>query len=119
MICSWPSSLPGVPSTTQKSKQQAINGHGFADDTKIYGKLGVKDTAMRNFQVNTMANCIASVRSWKTVKKLKLKNENTEIMMVDGSHNQCRLRDISIKIGEAKVTPKPNVKALVLFKTLY
>lgn len=48
------------------------------------------------------------------VKKLKLNDEKTEIMMVDGSHNQCRLRDISIKIGEAIVTPKPNV----LSKTL-
>lgn len=102
MICSWPSSLPGVPSTTQKSKQQAINGHGFADDTKIYGKLGVKDTAMRNFQVNTMANCIASVRSWKTVKKLKLKNENTEIMMVDGSHNTAVLEISALRLAKQK-----------------
>lgn len=70
---------------------------------------------MRNFQVNTMANCIASVRSWMNVKKLKLNDEKTEIMMVDGSHNQCRLRDFSIKIGEAIVTPKPNE----LSKTLY
>lgn len=33
-------------------------------------------------------------------------------MVVASIHNQCRLRDISIKFGEAIVTPRPNVKNL-------
>ncbi|XP_065923823.1 uncharacterized protein [Magallana gigas] len=65
---------------------------------------------MRNFQVNTMENCMASVRSGMTVNKLKVNNAKTEVMVVASSHNQGRLRDISIKISEAIVTPRPNVK---------
>lgn len=45
-----------------------------------------------------------------TVNKFKLNDAKTEVMVVASSHNQCRLKDISIKIGEAIVTPKPNVK---------
>lgn len=33
-------------------------------------------------------------------------------MVVASTHNQCQLRDISIKFGEAIVTPRPNVKNL-------
>lgn len=67
---------------------------------------------MRIFQVNTMDNCIASVRFWMTVNKLKLNVAKTEVIVVASSHNQCRLRNIIIKIGEAIVTPMPNVKNL-------
>lgn len=74
--------------------------------------MSVKDTAMCNIQVNTMENCIASVQSWMTVNKLKLSDAKTEVMVVASSHNHCRLRDTSIKIGEATVTPRPNVKNL-------
>lgn len=47
-----------------------------------------------------------------TVNKLKLNDAKSEVMVVASSHNQCRLKDISIKIGEAIVTPKPSVKNL-------
>lgn len=32
----------------------AINRHGFTDGTQIYSRRSEKNTAMRNFQVNTM-----------------------------------------------------------------
>lgn len=69
--------------------------------TQLYSRLSVKDTTMRNFQVNTMENCIAFDRSWMTVNKLKLNDAKTEVMVVASSHNQCRLRDISIQVGKA------------------
>lgn len=77
---------------------------------QLNSRLSVKDTGMCNFQVNTKENYIQSVRSWMTVNKLKLNDAKTEVMVVASSHNQCCLRDISIKIGEAIVAPKPNVK---------
>lgn len=77
---------------------------------QLNSRLSVKDTGMCNFQVNTKENYIQSVRSWMTVNKLKLNDAKSEVMVVASSHNQCCLRDISIKIGEAIVAPKPNVK---------
>lgn len=44
----------------------------------IYSRLSVKDTAMPNFQVNKMGNCIASVLSSMTVNKLKLNKLETQ-----------------------------------------
>ena len=62
--------------------QYAINRHGFADDTQLYSRLSVKITTMRTHQVNIMEECIASVRTWMTVNKLKLNDGKTEIMVV-------------------------------------
>lgn len=99
----YPLSLKGV------INKYASSRHGFAYDTQLYSWLSVKDTAKRNFQVNTMDNCIASVRSLMTGNKLKQNNAKTEITVVASSHNQCRLRYISIKTGEAIVTLEPNI----------
>ena len=92
--------------------QYAINRHGFADDTQLYSRLSVKNTTMRTHQVNIMEECIASVRTWMTVNKLKLNDGKTEIMVVASPHNQCRLTDIRLKIGEAILTPRSTVKNL-------
>lgn len=57
-----------------------------------------------------MENCLASVRFWITVNKHKLNDAKTEVMVAAGFQKQCLLRDVGIKIGEAIVKPKLNVK---------
>ena len=68
---------------------------------------------MHTHQVNIMEECIASVRTWMTVNKLKFNDGKTEIMLVvASSHNQCRLTDIRLKVNEVILTAKPTVKNL-------
>ncbi|XP_055997120.1 uncharacterized protein LOC130047028 [Ostrea edulis] len=59
-----------------------------------------------------MEECLASARTWMTVNKLKLNDGKTEIMVVASAHNQCLVKDIRLKIGEAILTPKSTVKNL-------
>ena len=66
---------------------------------------------MRTHQVTIMEECIASVRTLMTVNKLKLNDGKTEIMLVvASSYNQCRLRDIRLKVGEVILTARPTDK---------
>ena len=68
---------------------------------------------MRTHQVIIMEECIASVRTWMTVNKLKFNDGNTEIMLVVASfHDQCRLTHIRLKVGEVILTARPTVKNL-------
>ena len=46
--------------------------------------------------INIM-DCLASVRTWMTVNKLKPNDGKTDIMAVASSHNQCRLTNTRSK----------------------
>jgi hypothetical protein len=45
-----------------------------------------------------------------TANKLKFNDSKTEIMVVASAHNQGRLKDIHLKIGDVIITPKSTVK---------
>ena len=85
--------------------------HGFADDTQLYSRLTLGNMERCALQVQTMQDCVAKVRLWMMVNKLKLNDSKTEVMVIT-SKKKNLVKDIRLKIGEEVITPKPVVKNL-------
>jgi len=89
-----------------------VSRHGFADDTQLYNHISVRNISTSAQQVATMQDCLADVRSWMRVNKLKLNDSKTEVMIITGKHHRELVRNIKVKIGDETITPKPVVKNL-------
>jgi len=86
--------------------------HGFADDTQLYNRLTLRNQSSWESQVQTMQDCIADVRTWMMVNRLKLNDSKTEVMVVTSKNNKELMKHIKIKIGEDIITPKTVVRNL-------
>ena len=93
-------------------EQYEVARHGFADDTQLYNRLNLRNTSSCELQVKTMQDCVADIRIWMMVNKLKLNDSKTEVMVVTKKNHTELVKNIRIKIGEEIITPKPVAKNL-------
>ena len=70
-------------------------------------------------QVQTMQDCVAKVRLWMMVNKLKLNDSKTEVMVITSKNKKNLVKDIRLNSGNldesnagTRNTPKPVVKNL-------
>ena len=87
----------------------AIPHHLYADDNKLYVSFVSGDSAAT---LNGLQSCLASVQSWISTNKLKLKLYKTELLLIGNERQQTKflsvfLSDIlGIKNNPAKSTRK-------------
>jgi len=99
-------------------ERYGILRHGYADDTQLYCRLSMTDTDERKRQLENMENCLVAIRHWMLTNKLKLNEEKTEALVAVRKSHLDKVKDISVRVGNAVIKPKNVVKNLgALFDT--
>ena len=80
-------------------RRHRVMRHGFADDTQLYNRLDLRNTGAVAHQVQTMQHCVADVKEWMTINRLKFNDSKTEALVVTSKGNAQRVGDIRIIIG--------------------
>ena len=86
--------------------------HTYADDTQLY--LAFKpDSAVNTLDaVNAMELCIRDLRTWMLHDKLKLNDNETEIILTGTRKQLAKVDGISLCVGDSKVFPVKSTKNL-------
>ncbi|CAB4000445.1 RNA-directed DNA polymerase from transposon X-element [Paramuricea clavata] len=84
-------------------KNHLPDAHAYADDTQLYISFKPDSTASELEAVTSLQNCIADIKTWMTVDKLKLNDDKTEFIII-GTHAQLN----KIKITELRIGQNSN-----------
>ena len=77
--------------------------HAFADDTQLYLSFKADSSKSQVEALTALQDCISSIRDWMIVDKLKLNDDNTEIIII-GTRAQLEKIDIkNVNIGDTSV----------------
>ena len=89
-----------------------ISCHMYADDQQIYlsfkpSKAGDKERGIKRLEI-----CIAEIREWMIVNKLKLNDDKTEFIIFGSRQQLAKIGEVSIKIGRIQVQLVDHVRNL-------
>lgn len=85
-----------------------INYHIYADDTQIYCSFNLNSM---DEVLSTVSACIADIRAWMIINKLKINDDKTEFLLITSPHAKIS-RDIQISIGQYNISPSSSCKSL-------
>ena len=87
--------------------------HFYADDTQVYVKIeNVTDTKTR------MELLVSDIKIWMIMRKLKLNDDKTDLIIIRGNRRTSREDALSLNIGNSQLQPQSTVRNLgVLFNT--
>ena len=89
-------------------QQHSVSYHLYADDTQIYLSFSPND---QNHSIQKLEACVKDIREWMLCNFLKLNDAKTEFLVLGTPHLSAKLpKDISITIGNAKVSPSQNAR---------
>ena len=90
-------------------RTNGLHGHGYADDTQIYGSCTPADTATLR---SNMLRCIDDVTAWTSSNRLKLNPEKSEFMWCATSRMQHHIDRSPFVIGGVAIEPQLKVQLL-------
>jgi hypothetical protein len=93
-------------------RKYGIKFHIYADDLQLYCELDPKNPNDTQTNINNLECCIAEIRAWMRVNKLKLNDMKTDVIMFGSNLNLDKLSPINIKVGDEQITPVTNVRNL-------
>ena len=83
--------------------------HLYADDTQLYGS--VYPNELPNL-INRFEHCIAEVKAWMKVNKLKLNDEKTEVILLGNNNITKYVPSPSLHINDISLEATDKVKNL-------
>lgn len=88
--------------------------HGYADDTQLYAHLPIKNPSKIQKRISDMNKCIAEVRAWMLINKLKINDSKTECIFLGTKLSLAKLDDLNlaITVGTDVIPPSSIVKNL-------
>ena len=76
----------------------------YADYTQIYYFIEPNSPDSRAEALERVQICVQNIRSWMTNACLKLNDEKTELLVIFFPHNQPKVKDMAIQIGDSVIT---------------
>ncbi|CAB3983322.1 RNA-directed DNA polymerase from transposon X-element [Paramuricea clavata] len=93
-------------------KNHLPDAHAYVDDTQLYISFKPDSTACELEAVTALQNCIADIKTWMTVDKLKLNEDKTEFLII-GSRTQLeKIKITELRIGQVMVLSVSNARNL-------
>ena len=86
--------------------------HLYADDTQIYGSFPPHDSAQF---FHNIVQCIKRVKMWMDENRLKLNDDQTEIILFGSAKNLVDVNKSSIEIGDTCISFSSSVKNLGIY----
>ena len=88
-----------------------INQHAYADDNQLHTSCFPSDIARAR---QRLSECTADLVVWCAQRRLQLKANKTEVLLVGSRHNLAKLADddLSLTIGLETVQPSDVVRDL-------
>ena len=86
--------------------------HAYADDTQLYISFKPDSSVGELEAVNALQNCIADIKTWMNVDKLKLNDNKSEFIIIGTRAQLDKINITELRIGQAKVSAVSNVRNL-------
>ena len=82
----------------------------YADDTQINITFRIDDLEDQHAAHLKIEACIAEIRAWMIIHRLKLTDDKTEYIFLVSANNSGKITAQLIRIGEATITPTPSAR---------
>ena len=82
----------------------------YADDIQIYVTFNVDDNIDRKIALTKMEKCIAEIRAWMVIHRLKVNDEKTEYVYLVSSQSGGDIDVEPITIGECNFQPTTSAR---------
>ena len=98
-------------------RKHNINFHGYADNSQNYMSFQPQyhNTVNQDTSIKNLENCLEDIRTWMSLNILKLNEDKTEFIIVGVWQQLDKVRELSIKIGDDKITNSTVVKNLGVY----
>ena len=77
--------------------------HAYADDTQMYLSYS------SNVSHIAIESCIRDIRQWMCEKKLLLKDDKTEFLLVGSCKQLAKVSIDGVRVGDYNISPSPSV----------
>ena len=93
-------------------KNHLPDAHAYADDTQLYISFKPDSTACELEAVTALQNCIADIKTWMTVDKLKLNDDKTEFLIIGTRAQLEKINITELRMGQVMVSSVSNARNL-------
>ena len=84
----------------------------YADDEQIYLSFKPSKGGHKENCIKRLETCIAEIREWMMVNKLKLNDDKMELIIFGTRQQLAKIGEVSINIGSIQVQPVDHVRNL-------
>ena len=88
------------------------NCHGYADDHQLYVSFRPNHSGDQDSALSSLQDCIAEIRSWMLVNKLKINDSKTEFIILGSKHQLHKVNIPGVKVGDENIQPVTSVRNL-------
>ena len=91
-------------------RRHGVSYQLYADDTQIHITFRIDDLEDQHAARLKIEACIAEIRAWMIIHRLKLNDDKTEYIFLVSANNSAKITAQPIRIGEATITPTPSAR---------
>ena len=84
--------------------------HAYSDDTQLSRAFNVSTGEARAFIA--IESCIRDIRQWMCEKKLLLKDDKAEFLLVGSCKQLAKVSIDGVRVGDYNISPSPSVRIL-------
>ena len=83
--------------------------HAYANDTQLYLSCSSNFSTEEASVVIAIESCIRDIRQWMCEKKLLLKDDKTEFLLVGSCKQVAKVSIDGVRVGDYNISPSPSV----------
>ena len=91
-------------------RKHGVSYQLYADDTQIYVTFNIDDNIDRKITLTKIEKCIAEIRAWMVIHRLKLNDDKTEYVYLVSSQSGGDIDVEPITIGESNIQPTTSAR---------
>lgn len=96
----------------QICRQHSLNVHMYADDTQLYLAFDLSSIGDDENILSRVEVCIADIKRWMTLNKLKLNEDKTEFLIISTPQQKHKISTHSIDVCDTLVNAVPSARNL-------
>ena len=94
------------------ARRHGLDVHLYADDTQLYLSYDLNSQDDESIVRGKIECCVAEIKLWMTINKLKLNDEKTELLIFSTKQMGHKIKDNHIKINDVLIKSSHSVRNL-------